>query len=98
LDIPSFDDIQDYLGKHYEVRRVYIHPEFNNQTLFNDIALLTLKKEILFSEYVAPICLPDTTTNIKKVRFAFNILEAISYKCKIGLRYKGLIYIALNSF
>ena len=61
------------------MRRIYIHPEFDNQTLFNDIALLTLKKQILFSEYIAPICLPDTITNIEKVSINDNILKNLFY-------------------
>ena len=55
------------MGEVYEVRRLYVHKEFNNVTLFNDIALLTLKKKILMTNYVTPICLPEGADYLQKV-------------------------------
>lgn len=41
------------------VRRVTRHKRFNGQTLYNDIALLTLERPISFSPEVSPVCLPS---------------------------------------
>lgn len=38
--------------------RIVIHPDFNNLTLFNDIALLKLDQPVLYANNVQPICLP----------------------------------------
>lgn len=37
-----------------------VHPEFNQNTLQNNIALIRLKTDVIFNFYVQPICLPKT--------------------------------------
>lgn len=41
-----------------QVKTVYVHPNFNRQTLDNDIALLNLEEVVIFSNYIIPVCLP----------------------------------------
>ena len=55
------------MGSVYEVKRIYVHGKFDRETLFNDIAMLTLKKKILFNGYVAPVCLPHSEGYLDKV-------------------------------
>ena len=55
------------MGDIYDVKRVYVHGKFDSETLFNDIALLTLKKKVVFNRNVAPICLPHSDDNLEKV-------------------------------
>lgn len=40
------------------VAKTFKHPDFNRQTMDNDIALLRLETPAPFSQYILPICLP----------------------------------------
>ena len=66
------------MGDIYDVKRVYVHSKFDSETLFNDIALLTLKKKIVFNRNVAPICLPHLDDNLEKVS-SFDVGHPNSY-------------------
>ena len=66
------------MGDIHDVKRVYVHGKFDSETLFNDIALLTLKKKIVFNRNVAPICLPHSDDNLEKVS-SFNVSQLTSY-------------------
>ena len=66
------------MGDIYDVKRVYVHGKFDSETLFNDIALLTLKKKIVFNRNVAPICLPYLDDNLEKVS-SFDVGHPNSY-------------------
>ncbi|KAJ8029520.1 Ovochymase-2 [Holothuria leucospilota] len=48
-------------SEHREVRRVTVHthPNYNNVTLENDIALLQLQSPVTFTDYVRPACVSD---------------------------------------
>ena len=49
-------------GQDYKVKRISIHPNFtidDNKHLYNDIALITLKKRIEIQDHINPICLPE---------------------------------------
>lgn len=41
------------------VEKIIVHKNFNPSTLQNDIALMKLKRPIIFNANVSPICLPD---------------------------------------
>ena len=41
------------------VEKIILHEHFNNTNLQNDIALIKLKRPILFNSHVSPICLPN---------------------------------------
>ena len=41
------------------VKRAIQHPQWNDQNFMNDIALLELDSPVQYSQYVAPICLPE---------------------------------------
>ncbi|KAM5248411.1 prothrombin [Ctenodactylus gundi] len=52
--------------------KIYIHPKYNwRENLDRDIALLKLKKPVVFSDYIVPVCLPDkqTMTSLFKVGY-----------------------------
>ena len=66
------------MGDIYDVKRVYVHGKFDSETLFNDIALLTLKKKVVFNRNVAPICLPHLDDNLEKVS-SFDVGHPNSY-------------------
>lgn len=42
-----------------EVERVVKHPQYNDYSVDNDIALFKLKKPVIFNNYVQPACLPS---------------------------------------
>lgn len=51
----------DILGKSYRVKRIYVHQEFDNESLTNDIALIALTHRIDISNYINPVCLPKSS-------------------------------------
>ncbi|XP_075986084.1 chymotrypsin-like elastase family member 2A [Anticarsia gemmatalis] len=52
----------DIAPQEREVFQVIIHPRYNAKNLNNDIALLKLKSEVVFDDYVQPACLWDTNS------------------------------------
>jgi len=40
------------------VNYIFIHPDWNSETLANDLAILRLSKPVKFNNYVQPACLP----------------------------------------
>ena len=57
-------DVQDFSSKRKkaEVENVIIHKDYNNDPLYNDIAIIKLKTPLKFNENVQPACLPDPDT------------------------------------
>ncbi|MCQ7614244.1 trypsin-like serine protease, partial [Salmonella enterica] len=68
-------DLLVRIGKHSRTRyernverismleKIYIHPRYNwRENLDRDIALLKLKKPVVFSDHIHPVCLPDKQT------------------------------------
>ncbi|XP_075404469.1 prothrombin [Tenrec ecaudatus] len=71
----TVNDLLVRIGKHYRTRyergiekismleKIIIHPRYNwKENLDRDIALLKLKKPIIFSDHIHPVCLPDKET------------------------------------
>lgn len=42
------------------IEKVIFHPNFNNPTYSNDIALLRLTRNVVFQPHIQPVCLPVT--------------------------------------
>ena len=42
------------------MKRYIVHKDFNDKTFNNDIALVELEDDVLFTDHVSPICLPTT--------------------------------------
>ncbi|XP_049838274.1 serine protease gd-like isoform X2 [Schistocerca gregaria] len=72
-------DLVVYLGK-YEVRRfaerynqvrepskIYLHPEYNSNTLNADIAIIILRDPVEYTRYVVPICLWNRDSSLSSV-------------------------------
>lgn len=67
-----------YLGK-YNLRKwngpeedvklsaVYIHPDFDAEKFYSDIAVIKLKLNVEFTDYIRPICLWTTDSDIRNV-------------------------------
>ena len=49
---------QEASAKNYNVKRLIIHPDYNEQTYDNDIALVEVSSDIIWSTFVIPVCLP----------------------------------------
>lgn len=67
-----------YLGKHNlskfngpenaaKIANILIHPEYNPETLYSDIALITLQSYVEFTEYIRPVCLWSSNSDIRLV-------------------------------
>ena len=52
-------DIRNKGGKKYSVHRIFWHPQRRYPTI-NDIAILMVRKELIFSVRVSPICITDS--------------------------------------
>lgn len=50
------DPVQDF-----EIEEENMHPGYIPATSANDIALLRLEKDVIYSDYIRPICLPTST-------------------------------------
>ncbi|KAK1151951.1 serine protease 27-like [Acipenser oxyrinchus oxyrinchus] len=44
------------------VQRVIVHPAFNSQTMDNDMALLELNRSVIFTDYIMPVCLAESSS------------------------------------
>ncbi|CAN7980687.1 unnamed protein product, partial [Ixodes pacificus] len=56
VDLHSTGD--DTGAVNVDVKAIHRHPNFNVRTYNNDVALLELSKEVTFSKFVRPVCLP----------------------------------------
>lgn len=56
-ELPSEDSKRP---KDYNIEERIPHPEYNSNLLHNDIGLLKLDRNVEFSIYISPICLPST--------------------------------------
>lgn len=42
----------------YRITSMTLHPDFNNVSLENDVAVVKTETTVVFSAYVGPVCLP----------------------------------------
>ncbi|XP_037947790.1 venom protease-like [Teleopsis dalmanni] len=59
LDFDKTDD--DAQPEDFNIARYIAHPDYNDDSAFNDIGLVELAKSVIFSEYKLPACLPITS-------------------------------------
>jgi hypothetical protein len=65
-------------GKRYvkqNIGKLFIHPNYTNIIDGNDIALLELKKEVQYTEFLLPVCLPNPHLNIAGMFFHLFIFK-----------------------
>ncbi|XP_063079933.1 IgGFc-binding protein-like [Engraulis encrasicolus] len=56
LDISSANELTNTLTE------VIVHPEYDDWTLDNDIALLQMSTPVTFNDYISPVCLADSNS------------------------------------
>lgn len=61
-------DKEPYKNSDYEVAGLEVHPEYYKGGLYNDVALLFLKKEVEFGPHISTVCLPPVTANFDRQR------------------------------
>ncbi|CAL8143902.1 unnamed protein product [Orchesella dallaii] len=50
------------------ITHVFLHPEYKDVGFINDVSLLRLEKEVNFTDYVRPVCLPGKESKIRDGR------------------------------
>lgn len=50
-----------------EIGEIFIHPDYNPETLYSDIAVLKLSTEVVISQYVNPVCISPGEDNLSNV-------------------------------
>jgi hypothetical protein len=68
-DPECFDDEPEHCAPSpidLKVAQWMVHPQYDQNTLYHDIAILRLEKPVKFNEFVKPICLPLEFDLIKK--------------------------------
>ncbi|XP_068244687.1 serine proteinase stubble-like isoform X2 [Palaemon carinicauda] len=51
-----------------KVSRITVHPRYSRSTLQNDLAVLKLSQNVVFTERIKPICLPPSDINVEGKR------------------------------
>jgi len=62
LDLQNLDEEGEQNRK---VTGVLIHPDFNEKSLINDVAVLIVGEEFEYNERVGPVCLPDPGDHVE---------------------------------
>lgn len=80
IDTKKVNDMKIFHGaKHFDgkggmtvgVEAIYEHEQFTRSTLINDIALIKLKKKLVFDEFTNAVCLPDKNSRVPVGQMAF---------------------------
>ncbi|KAH8277866.1 hypothetical protein KR018_008975 [Drosophila ironensis] len=53
---------EPYLHEGRRIKEIIIHPEFNKDSLYNDISLLLLDEPVQVAPHIQPLCLPPPET------------------------------------
>lgn len=54
-----------------KIQHIIKHPQFSNETFDNDIALVKLGQHITFTNYILPICLPQSSDEVGTLNSIF---------------------------
>lgn len=49
----------------YRVVKITAHPQFNGVGFYNDVALLELERDVQYSRFISPICLPTARSRFQ---------------------------------
>ncbi|KAF5269795.1 hypothetical protein FQA39_LY08576 [Lamprigera yunnana] len=75
----------------YGIEEQITHPFYNSSTFDNDIGLLRLDTTVIFTEYVRPICLPMSSTDVVElgeVLYITGFSKYLGHSKTIGLKKK----------
>lgn len=50
------------------ITHIFLHPEYKDVGFINDVSLLRLEKEVNFTDFVRPVCLPGKESRIRDGR------------------------------
>ncbi|XP_055536259.1 venom protease-like [Wyeomyia smithii] len=66
VELGQFNLVESFAGKRDAVvQNVSIHEKYVPGEIMNDIALLRLKKDVVFTKYIQPVCLPNSSDSIE---------------------------------
>uniref|UniRef100_A0A4W3H6I5 Acrosin n=1 Tax=Callorhinchus milii TaxID=7868 RepID=A0A4W3H6I5_CALMI len=63
--------IRNGMTKVMKLKRIFLHYDFDHNTLQNDMSLLELSKKIEYNDYVQPVCLPFNKTIIDSMHLCY---------------------------
>ncbi|KAM9837660.1 transmembrane protease serine 9-like isoform 2-T2 [Aulostomus maculatus] len=52
--------------------QIIVHPDYNDATLTNDIALIRLSRPVNFTDYISPICLADNSSHVNNATLCWS--------------------------
>lgn len=50
-----------------KVSEIIVNPQFNYDRFYSDVAIIQLKSEVTITDYIRPVCLWNTNTDIKNI-------------------------------
>lgn len=50
------------------ITHIFLHPEYKDVGFINDVSLLRLEKEVNFTDFVRPVCLPGKESKVRDGR------------------------------
>ncbi|XP_050394188.2 transmembrane protease serine 3 [Patella vulgata] len=59
-----YTDQYEYTQRTYHVQKIIVHEAYNTSTAENDVALLILSTNMMYSNYIRPVCLPDDNESV----------------------------------
>ncbi|KAF5273623.1 hypothetical protein FQR65_LT04622 [Abscondita terminalis] len=67
VELAGIDGRDCVESKDVEIEQFIVHPFYNVWSYNNDIALIKLKTDVLFTDYIRPICLPTSNFQTAKI-------------------------------
>lgn len=81
--------------EHFNVLEIISHPNYTRRSVYNDIALLKLDRDVIFNPDIRPACLGDMRTFSNGTRFQAMGFGQVNHD---GDRTEHLIYVELEEF
>lgn len=75
-----------------QVQNVMVHDEYNSRTYTSDIGMIVLKDQAIFNDYVKPICLDQSYSDLSTLYGKLGTIAGWGYN-ELGVLNNNLTYI-----